>query len=268
MRWEIVSPAVIVAAVAAFVLLERVFPYDRGERVLRDGFFTDLVGYTLVQSYVLALVISSLTQWIDSGTGASRQRLLWDWPVWAQVAFFVVTHDLYIYWFHRLQHHSPVLWRLHEAHHSARSIDWLAGSRSHSIEILINQTIEYAPMILLGARPEVPLIKGMIGAVWGMYIHANLDVRTGRLQWFVNGPEAHRWHHAVDAEALNRNFATKFAFWDRLFGTAFLPAGRKPLAYGLTDVDFPRGYVKQHLFAFRPLPRTDVSGEEPLKAVT
>ena len=35
----------------------------------------------------------------------------------------------------------------------------------------------------------------MISAVWGMYIHSNINVNTGRLQKFINGPEMHRWHH-------------------------------------------------------------------------
>jgi len=105
--------------------------------------------------------------------------------------------------------------------------------------------------VLLGASPEVPLIKAAVGAVWGLWIHANVDARTGLLQWVINGPEAHRWHHATDPDAFNLNFATKLALWDRLFGTAFLPPGRKPAGYGLTDVAFPRGYVRQQLFAFR-----------------
>jgi sterol desaturase/sphingolipid hydroxylase (fatty acid hydroxylase superfamily) len=208
----------------------------------------------LIQSYVLALLISMLIRAIDAHTGWSRLQLVAAWPLWAQVAFFVVAHDLYIYLFHRWQHASPALWRLHEAHHSNPSVDWLAAARSHSLEIVINQTIEFAPMVLLGAAPEVPLIKGALSAVWGLYIHANLDVRTGRLQWLLNGPEAHRWHHAVDAEARNRNFATKLALWDRLFGTAYLPAGRKPSGYGLPGTAFPQGYLGQHLFAFRPRP--------------
>jgi len=256
MRWEIVSPVVIVLSVLAFLILERLFPYDPGEKVLRDGFWTDLVFYTLLQSYVLALAISWIIARVDVAFGLSRRGLVASWPIAVQVTFFVVTHDLYIYLFHRLQHRSPRLWRLHEAHHSAKSVDWLAGSRSHSLEILINQTIEFAPMFLLGAAPSVPLIKGMIGAVWGMYIHANLGVRTGRLQWIVNGPEAHRWHHAVDEDAHNKNFATKLAIWDRLFGTAWIPKGRRPSGYGLPDVDFPKNYFAQHVFAFRPLPPT------------
>ncbi len=254
MAWEVVAPAVIVGWALVLWGLERRFPHDR-QAFLREGFVTDLLGYTLFQSWVMAVVIAALIRWMDGASGLSRLGLVSSWLLWAQVAVFTVTHDLYIYWFHRWQHASPVLWRLHEAHHSSRRLDWLAGLRSHSLEILVNQTVEFAPMVLLGASPEVPLVKGMLSAVWGLWIHANVAVRTGPLQWVLNGPEAHRWHHATDPEAHNRNFATKLALWDRLFGTAFLPDGRAPSGYGLTGVAFPRGYVRQHLFAFRPLAR-------------
>jgi sterol desaturase/sphingolipid hydroxylase (fatty acid hydroxylase superfamily) len=247
---EVLAPAFIVAGALAIAALERALPYER-QRAIREGFWTDLVGYALLQSYVMALLIGMLIQAIDATAGLSRLHLLSSWPVAAQVAFFVVTHDLYIYAFHRWQHTSEVLWRLHEAHHSNVAIDWLAAARSHSLEIFINQTIEFGPMVFLGASPEVPLIKGAISAVWGLWIHSNVDVRTGRLQWILNGPEAHRWHHAVDGDARDRNFATKLAIWDRLFGTAFLPKARKPRAYGLPGVGVPEGYLAQHLFALR-----------------
>ena len=59
----------------------------------------------------------------------------------------------------------------------------------------------------------------------------------------------HRWHHARDYLEGGRNFGTKLAIWDWLFGTAYRPAA-KPDGYGL-DTRFPRGYVAQHLYAFR-----------------
>lgn len=251
MSWELLSALTIAGGALLIAALESLRPYDRGYALLRRGFFTDLVGYALAQSYLLGLLIGALLSRLDATLGWSRAGLLAGVPAWAQVALFVLTHDLYIYWFHRWQHASPLLWRLHEAHHSNRQVDWIAGARSHSLEILINQTIEFAPMVLLGASPEVPLIKGAISAVWGLWIHANVDVRTGRLQWLVNGPEAHRWHHALDVEAHGFNFATKLALWDRLFGTAWLPEGRKPGGYGLPRVVFPDGWLAQHAFAFR-----------------
>jgi sterol desaturase/sphingolipid hydroxylase (fatty acid hydroxylase superfamily) len=260
MRWAILSPVLITGAALLIVALERWRPYDRRQRLLRVGFFTDFFWYTLVQSYVLGLVIQAIIVALDRGTGLSRLHLVSAWPVPLQLALFWVSHDFYIYWFHRLQHANRWLWRTHEAHHSGRDVDWLSGSRSHPLEILINQTIEYAPIVLLGAAPEVALMKGVLDAAWGMYIHSNIDVRAGGLQYVFNGPEMHRWHHAREGGPGECNFSTKIAVWDWLFGTAYLPR-TKPRAYGLWGgAPFPesagwRGamldYFAQIAWAFR-----------------
>ena len=141
--WAVLSPLIIVVTSQVMIQLERRFPYDRGQPVFRVGWFVDFFWYTLAQSYLLGLVIGALIQFIDTRTGLSRLHLVTSWPLWAQIGFFVVTHDFYIYCFHRLQHRNRWLWRTHEAHHSGKDVDWLAGSRSHSLEILINQTIDW-----------------------------------------------------------------------------------------------------------------------------
>src|SRR5262249_15029922 len=158
--------------------------------------------------------IGGLIHGLDHLTGLSRLRLIAHWPIWAQLLLFFVVHDFYIYWFHRAQHHSKYLWRIHEAHHSTPEVDWLSGSRSHSLEILINQTIEFAPIALLGAPAEVAILKACLDAVWGMYIHSNINVRSGWLQFVINGPEMHRWHHAIEITHGGINFGTKLAIWD------------------------------------------------------
>src|SRR5262245_61135127 len=84
-----------------------------------------------------------------------------------------------------------------------------------------------------------------------MYIHSNLNVHTGRLQWIVNGPEMHRWHHAI-GKGMGSNFSTKLAVWDWLFGTAYLPDDRRATNYGV-QTWFPEHYLGQTLYAFRPL---------------
>lgn len=243
------SMLIIFAAAILFVILERIFPYTKGQKVLREGFFDDLALYTIAQSYILSIIIFSfIISYIDETTGLSTLKLFADVPVWIQLIFFTITHDIYIYFMHRWQHSNKWLWRIHEAHHSPKKVDWLSGSRSHALEILINQTIEFAPIILLGSPPEVIAYKGLISAVWGMYIHSNLNVKTGWLQKIINGPEMHRWHHST-GKGRNRNFATKFAIWDWVFGTAYLPE-TKPDEYGLKTY-FPAHYFNQTLYAFR-----------------
>lgn len=278
MSLQVWSLIIISAAAIAMMVLEKLYPYTKGQKIFREGFFNDIIMYSIIQSYLLGLIIFGLLNWIKYNTDLYQYSLVGDWPVWIQVAFFVVTHDFYIYWFHRWQHHNRFLWRTHEAHHSPKTVDWLSGARSHSLEILINQTVEFAPIILLGAAPEVAIYKGMISAIWGMFIHSNIDVRLGKLQYIINGPELHRWHHSDDGgKEFQNNFGTKFAVWDWIFGTVFFPDPevRKPKQFGLSDTpDYPlskessqkknrftavaeiiysdiKSYVKQHAFAFR-----------------
>jgi sterol desaturase/sphingolipid hydroxylase (fatty acid hydroxylase superfamily) len=278
MSLQVWSLIIISAAAIAMMVLEKLYPYTKGQKIFREGFFNDIVMYSIVQSYLLGLIIFGLLNWIKLNTDLYQYSLVGNWPVWVQVLFFLITHDFYIYWFHRWQHNNKFLWRTHEAHHSPKTVDWLSGARSHSLEILINQTVEFAPIILLGAAPEVAIYKGMISAIWGMFIHSNIDVRLGKLQYFINGPELHRWHHSDDGgKEFQNNFGTKFAVWDWIFGTVFFPDPevRKPKQFGLSDTpDYPlskessqkknrvtaaaeiiysdvKSYVKQHAFAFR-----------------
>lgn len=249
---QILSPILIIGAGIVFVILERFYPYNPGQKLFREGFWTDLIGYGIVQSYLLGLLISAIIYFIDNHTGISRLRLVSGWPIWAQVGLFIVWHDLNTYLIHRAQHSFPLLWRTHEAHHACRSVDFLSGIRSHSLEILMYQTVEFLPVILLGAAPEVPLYKGMANAIYGMYIHSNLNWRMGPLLYLLNGPELHRWHHANENSSVyDKNFATKFTIWDRLLGSFHMPT-RPATRYGLDDPKYPEGYLSQHWYAFRP----------------
>ena len=250
---EFYSIIIIAGTALLYVILERIFPYTKGQKIFREGFFNDFVIYSIAQSYILGILIFGfIIRFVDDSTGLSRLQVFANVPIWIQILFFIVTHDFYIYWMHRWQHKNKYLWRIHEAHHSPKKVDWLSGSRSHAIEILINQTIEFLPIVLLGSPVEVIAYKATISAVWGMHIHSNLNLRTGILQKIINGPEMHRWHHST-GKGRNRNFATKIATWDWIFGTAYLP-DNKPDEYGLKTY-FPNHYILQTIYAFRPFKR-------------
>lgn len=234
------------------IALERVRPYCRGQRLLRRGALTDFVMYSLVQGYLLGLFVTFLLHWLEPLVAAARVESIAHLPLAVQVAGFLVVHDFLLYWFHRWQHGSSVLWRTHEPHHTNSEIDWVAGSRASPLEIVLTELMKYAPIVLAGAPPDVAIIRGTVDAVWGMYLHSNIDVRSGVLQYVLNGPEMHRWHHALDEPARDKNFATKFAVWDWLFGTAYWPRDQRPHAYGIPEGDRD-GYFAQQSFSLRPL---------------
>ena len=52
-----ISLLVITISALIFILLERLYPYTKGQKIIREGFFNDIVFYTVIQSYVLGLII-------------------------------------------------------------------------------------------------------------------------------------------------------------------------------------------------------------------
>ena len=268
---QIITTSILVFWICIVVTLEHYFPYTKGLKLFRKGWWIDLVWYTFIQSFFLTIVINDyIITPIKTHLGLAEAGILSHLPMWSLVLIFLFTHDFYIYWFHRFQHHNKLFWRTHEAHHSNTEVDWLAGSRSHILEIIINQTVEFAPIVLLvdthTAAILVP-IKALMDAVWGIWIHSNIDVHTGRLQYIINGPEMHQWHHSNHQEVFYSNYGTKFAFWDWIFGTAFLPGLNpfkyqflKPQTFGL-PYDYPRDYFMQHWFSFQ---RFDVKKVESI----
>lgn len=247
-----ITTIILICWIILIITWERISPYRRNLPFFREGFWVDLVWYTIIQSYVLKIVIFNyIIPVLQTAIHWHGFAFFKSWTITEQVLFFVVTHDLYIYLFHRLQHSSKILWRTHEAHHSGKHVDFLAGSRSHALEIIINQTIEFAPIVIMGAHPEVIPIKALLDAMFGMFIHANINVKLGKLKYFLNSPELHLWHHANYREVFHANFSTKFSVWDYLLGTVYDP-GFKPGDHrdnwGLY-YDYPKDYFLQHAFS-------------------
>src|SRR5471030_1366052 len=100
-----VTTIILIGWIAFIIAWERISPYRKGLKIFREGFWVDLVWYTLIQSYFLQILIFQVIAGsIDRYFHLSSLHLLASWPVVCQVLFFLVTHDFYIYWFHRWQH--------------------------------------------------------------------------------------------------------------------------------------------------------------------
>ena len=84
-----------------------------------------------------------------------------------------------------------------------------------------------------------------------IFQHANVRLRFPGLRWIVNTPEWHHWHHARDVEARNTNFGLPVV--DKLFGTAYLPKGRRPDGFGIDDPVPATGYVAHLAYPFTAL---------------
>ena len=236
-----------------FVFVEKFFALRKDQPVFRPEWQTDfhhfIVNHMAVGFVLLAtnLFVHKLFGWAATDGVQAWVRNL---PFVAALLLIVLVADLVQYWTHRAYHEIPVLWRLHAVHHSVKSMDWLAGSRQHIIELIITRTLVLAPIFVLGFSKEVIDAYIVIVGFQAVFNHANVSVRLGPLRYVIVTPNFHHWHHAQDDEAIDKNYAAHFAFLDHVFGTAVQSDRAWPAQYGVVGDYVPGGFWKQLAFPF------------------
>jgi sterol desaturase/sphingolipid hydroxylase (fatty acid hydroxylase superfamily) len=135
----------------------------------------------------------------------------------------VVAGDFIGYWRHRLEH-TRFLWPAHAVHHSDTEMTWLALFRFHPINRITTFVIDNSFLLILGFPGYGLLVYFIVKHHYGIFIHADLPWRYGRIGRVFVSPVMHRWHHSIDPAAHQTNFATIFSAFDRMFGTYRVPA--------------------------------------------
>jgi sterol desaturase/sphingolipid hydroxylase (fatty acid hydroxylase superfamily) len=162
--------------------------------------------------------------------------------------------DIFQYWAHRIFHNHVYLWRFHSVHHSTQHMDWLAGSRTHFIDIFFTRAMTFIPLYVLGFSHAVFNTYIIFIAVHAVLIHANTRINFGWLKYLITTPQYHHWHHCEDPKYYGKNFASIFPFIDMLFGTYYLPGNIWPEGTGVHESQYPKGFIKQTVYPFTKSP--------------
>jgi len=153
----------------------------------------------------------------------------------------LLLRDLLEYLWHRAQHTFPLLWRMHELHHSAEHFDVTLSQRHFWLEPLLRMALLY-PLLGLLLKPPVGAVLVVIGIcqVFGSYLpHMNFRF-SPKLALLVNHPQYHRVHHSRSMQDYNRNLCSLLPLWDVVFGTLRRPLPDEFVEVGLEGCDPPR----------------------------
>ena len=244
----------LVATGFMFAPIERLLPQRADQRLFRQEWREDLFYYLVSSMMVQVITFLALapSAFVMARTGgfADFRAMVAAQPWILQFLEAMLITDLAQYWFHRAFHQVPFLWRFHAVHHSARSMDWLAGARMHFLEIVALRGLTSLPLLTIGFSPSVLQAYVAFVYVYSSLIHANLRGDFDLLGRFLVTPRFHHWHHAIEEEAIDRNFAIHFPWLDRIFGTHLYPKSAWPKGYGIAE-ELPKGYLDQQMHPFR-----------------
>ncbi|MFN8670654.1 MAG: sterol desaturase family protein [Candidatus Sericytochromatia bacterium] len=237
-----------------FILIEKIFPLYKKQPIFRKEWQTDFI-YFVVNHFLVGLVLLIVNFLVHKIFGLfvlnEFQNFIQNITYLPQVFLCVLVADLIQYWVHRAYHEIPFLWRIHSIHHSIKTMDWLAGSRIHILELIFTRVSILGVLYVFGFEKTVMDAYIIIVGFQAVLNHSNVSLPWGFLKYFIVTPEFHHWHHSSEKEALDRNYAAHFSFLDYFFGTVVKSKNKFPEKYGVVGDYIPNDFIKQQLVPFK-----------------
>jgi sterol desaturase/sphingolipid hydroxylase (fatty acid hydroxylase superfamily) len=170
-----------------------------------------------------------------------------------------IADDLTQYWYHRLHHQIPFLWRFHRTHHSAPYMGMAMASRQNIIYTFFFSQI-YLTIILvyLGLGYPALFVKALKTLIvtfahssikWDkpFYKYRLLHPVAWVLERLISTPATHHAHHSNSTDDgvgyYKGNFGNMFFLWDVIFGTAHI-SRQYPKAYGISHYEGDEWYAQ------------------------
>jgi sterol desaturase/sphingolipid hydroxylase (fatty acid hydroxylase superfamily) len=242
--------ALIVGSLLFFIFVEYLFPNYLKHRnpFTRKFFFDDML--FLILSSVIGLVMPVILFYYLEIFRAEFQvfRLTdafadWSWTAQFLAAFIV--KDFLGYFMHRIAHWG-VFWNFHKVHHESDYIDASMAFRVHPMN-LIFISVRTPGLVLLGFDASVLPMSSLIQFVHNIFIHTNIRLDFGLLNYLFISPYLHRIHHAATPSLHHKNYGVYLSVWDQLFGTF---VNEKNLSFELGV----EGHRRQNFFLTNALP--------------
>lgn len=177
-------------------------------------------------------------------------------PGWLALGAALLILDFAIYAQHVVFHKVPLLWRLHQVHHSDLIFDTTTAIRFHPGEIVLSMFFKMALVAALGITPFAVLVFEAVLNACAQFNHGN--VRLGRhverlCRFVLITPDLHRIHHSCDRLERDTNFGFSVPWWDWICGTyrGSPSRGQTGLRIGLDEM---RDYTQLRLADLLKLP--------------
>lgn len=182
------------------------------------------LGLAAFNMIMMRLSVGSLA-YMSAVTAVEQSFGLLNWlatPEWLAIVVTLLMLDVAIYGQHIVLHKCPLLWRLHQVHHTDMEFDATTAVRFHPIEIIISMAYKVLCIFLIGANPLAVVAFEVILNGAATFNHSNINIPEAldkKLRWLLITPDMHRIHHSTIPSETDSNYGFSISCWDRLFKT-------------------------------------------------
>jgi sterol desaturase/sphingolipid hydroxylase (fatty acid hydroxylase superfamily) len=232
------APAVIASLFLVLFLLERLYPLRKTKRSrLAKRILVNIV-LSALALFVASWSVKPLAEYSMTWASGGQIGLLYQFelPLWLEAAIGFLLMDLSFYYWHRLNHSIPLLWRFHLAHHIDPELDCTTSFRFHFVEVAYSCVFRVAQILIIGVSPALYLAYEMIFQASTLLHHSNIRlpiIFERFLNLFIVTPRMHGIHHSQVKEHTNANYSVIFRWWDSMHKTLKLDVPQESIKIGI-----------------------------------
>jgi len=235
---------ILAAGTAALLFaLEKVFPLRKRRYPLAARLPVNLAMTAvsfLAGSFVSKLVSLRLSYWVEERQFGLANAFRLPAPMKFMLGFLMM--DLSFYYWHRLNHEVPLLWRFHNVHHVDPDLDVTTSFRFHVCEVLYSAGFRAAQVLFIGISPITYMVYEVAFTCETAFHHSNLRLPVNAeraLGRVLVTPRMHGIHHSWVKEETNSNYSIIFRWWDVLHGTLRLGVPQSEINIGVPAYALP-----------------------------
>jgi sterol desaturase/sphingolipid hydroxylase (fatty acid hydroxylase superfamily) len=246
---------------ALLLVLERLRPL----RAARHSLVPEVLLNLAISALAFAVAGTVVRPWVTASIHwSAREQLgllhLVALPAPARGVLAFLGMDLTFYYWHRLNHVTPFLWRFHNVHHVDPALGASTSFRFHFGEVALSALFRVVQVSLLGIDLPAYAVYELAFQANTVFHHSNLRLPI-RLERLLNRvlvtPRMHGIHHSqVRAESLS-NFSVVLPWWDRLHRTLRLNVPQALIAIGVPGYCRPEDNRLTRLLAMPFLAQRD-----------
>jgi len=162
--------------------------------------------------------------------------------------------DLTFYYWHRINHQWPALWRFHNVHHCDPDLGVSTSFRFHFGEVALSTIFRVLQVIAIGASLPVYAVYETAFQLNTLFHHSNvrLPIRVERrLNRFLVTPRMHGIHHSQVRDETMSNYSVVLPWWDRLHRTLRLNVPQSRIVIGVPGYVAPED---NHIWSLLTMP--------------
>ena len=233
MKLEVI---VVLGIFAGFILLEVLFTqfFRKDKQVKGDGWVD------LLSTLMLTLITQPLVVAGGMGVGAllfsGQADVLKSWHWLPVLGLFLIFDDMTQYWWHRITHNTPWLYKLHRPHHQAEYLSIRIVYRNNIFYYFLMPGLWFSGVLIYlgGGWVYAGYLIVKMTVIYGAHSDVRWDKHLYSIKWLapimwvveriISTPATHSAHHGKHLEDgvthYKGNYGNLLFFWDILFGSA------------------------------------------------